>query len=323
MQLQSLYDSYLNREFIKYENEFSETTNDINNIINNNLTKCKLIKKEINLTDEIVINSDYFNVVYECNYIAFHSIKIKRPDAKYIKNLMITIGGSVIWSLDFNFLMAVSKYKNDTLYFPNDLLFESNIFFPLISMQYHNIRIYFIVTDEYKTGNNVISCQFNFIGMTNCLNSQLSQKFFKMHEYCDNYGFARIKDFKFAYPLNFLSTKCVYVKAKNLSSAKLNLIDLNTEIECIITRLKEKDYLNYKTIFMLKIPFDIIKIIFSYLLDHDDLYLIQFNENNTYLELQTINRAELVLNVEAELIIGVQRNILGIMQGMAGKCFVS
>ena len=326
-----LHDSCISREFIKFQNNLNQTINDIQNVINDKDTKCKIINYKIyKLTDNIRISIYNFDQNKKCDYIAFHSIHIKKADTKYIDKLVIKIGGTRIWSFNFNFLMTISKYRNDILYFPDDLLFENNIFFPLILICYHEINIYFTPTDEYKSKSNMISCDniiFNFIGMTKKCDS-MTTGIFKIHEYNDNYCYRGIRDSKFRYHLNFLSTNCIYVKAKGLTSAKLNLIDPNMEIECIVTRPKINHLFlnlnsNYKTVFQLKIPFDIIKHILSYLLSNENFYLIQFNKDNTYLELQRVNKVEIILNVEPEFIVGIERNLLHMGGGMGGKLFSS
>ena len=322
----TLYSSIRNNTFANFLPEINYTINDINELINDSHTICNLRKikyeKKIRLNDIIERNT----------LVAIYSLEIDKKDFNNIKKLNILMGFVTIWSLDFKFILGMSKYKNGIIYFPSNLLHNENSFLPLHRTKYHDIDIEFDLCNDKKENINI---NINFLVMKireelvddnkmYCLKIndyfhyfELINKDFIINkivvDYFYNPELTPLKKSCYIYKLYEESCRGIYVKSKNLTDAYLCYNSkVDDIIKCKIINIKTKQLnISYKELYKLKLPFDIIKNILEYLYNIDGLYYIQFDENNNYLELQTCDRVNLITNKEIEnMFVGVNRNLL-------------
>lgn len=135
-----------------YNLEIETTTTNLNDIIDHPYTYCYLAKEnfitnQLNSLHTRINSRSIFpksNILDNNNtpsykFISFYSIYIDANKINLIDNLDITIGNEIIWSIDFKYLLSVSKYIDDSIYIPDNFFFENTNFISLLALNYHRV----------------------------------------------------------------------------------------------------------------------------------------------------------------------------------------
>lgn len=294
-----------------YNLEIETTTLNLNDIINKPYTYCYLVKGNFitNQSNSLHTRINSKTIFPRSNileygdtswykFIGFYSIHIDANNINLIDKLDITIGNKIIWSIDFKYLLSISKYIDDSIYIPDNFFFENTNFISLLALNYHQVDFTLVSKEN-------INYQITFITM-----SPWGPKLI-----CGTFWINTFHNVTFN-NLPLILTKGVHLITKDIIfECKLKLFSKDNHIHNPIKcRIFDKNNINvsnyYQVLHSMNYPTDVIKHILSFLVEFG-LYYVQFDSNNSYLDLSNYKQVELELDNPVNLkIISLCRNVL-------------
>lgn len=240
------------------KNMFNQSLNLLENLMYDTYSTCVMYNYKSDSNNQIIVN-DYIekNSKHHIDLLSFYSIKMEEKYFDLIDEITIKLRNEVLWSFKFDFLLSMGKYENGMYYFPDKFFFENSNFIPLVSMDCWNFT--FSLTTK---NNKPIFYEINTVELDNSKNRR---------ELC-----VPLIMIPCVYKINLYNnypelTKGIYVSGKNISSSQFGPVQ----------KINVKKLLNsnYKLIYKLNLPNDIIKYVLEYLIDHVGLFYVDVGNN--------------------------------------------